>query len=135
LLGEWYIACDLLPEKGGSVLTSGTKAGLLCLLMILFVWLSSLHAAWIQDGVAIGPDPTEHSTIGDIIPDGAGGAVVTWMHDGDAWCQRVDDSGATLWKENETRAGISLYGTAAMPKVTASHPAFIFIACGRDATN
>jgi hypothetical protein len=79
------------------------------------------NVLWADNGVAIstgtGNQQTPH-----IVPDGVGGAIITWYDtrgaDGDVYAQRVDSSGNTLWTLNGVP--ICTYtGNQYMPQITA----------------
>jgi len=65
---------------------------------------------WAADGVALSTGGFK--TVPDIIPDGAGGAIIAWMDyrvaNYNVYAQRVNASGAALWAAN----GIPVYSTA-----------------------
>jgi hypothetical protein len=72
----------------------------LCLLLTI-VGLSSAHAAWIPNGVALAPSPDPVPAAPQIVSDGSGGAIIAWQNTGpngkDIYVQRVDGSGAVMW--------------------------------------
>lgn len=65
---------------------------------------------WTTDGVALSTGGFK--SVPDIVPDGAGGAIVAWMDyrvaNYNVYAQRVNASGTTLWAAN----GIPVYSTA-----------------------
>lgn len=68
--------------------------------------------AWATDGVSLCVEP-EDQKHPQLIPDGAGGAIVTWQDerddDGDICAQRVNASGATLWSIDGTTVCNAMY--------------------------
>ena len=85
---------------------------LLVVLYAFIVAVPSARADWVQDGVAVCTAVWDQE-YPQIISDGAGGAIVTWMdHRSDSWdiyAQRVNASGDVQW----TADGIALCGETA----------------------
>lgn len=58
---------------------------------------------WGADGIEVCTKP-DNQYLGQLTPDGAGGAVITWQDgrtsDGDIYAQRVDDNGNIQWKSS-----------------------------------
>jgi hypothetical protein len=75
----------------------------LCLFLVI-AGLSSVHAAWVPNGVAVVPFPDPVPGAPQIISDGSGGAIITWEDtrsgDKDIYAQRVDASGVVQWTTN-----------------------------------
>ncbi|MDD4858378.1 MAG: hypothetical protein PHD74_09780, partial [Candidatus Krumholzibacteria bacterium] len=65
------------------------------------IGLSSAHAAWVTNGVAVAPSLDPVPGAPQIVSDGSGGAIVVWQNSGgsdkDIYAQRVDANGAILW--------------------------------------
>jgi len=76
-----------------------------CILAIVMVcWMAGeACASWIPDGVPISSAPS-WQVAGQIVSDGAGGAIITWEDDRDPvsypwdiYAQRIDANGNVLW--------------------------------------
>ena len=72
-------------------------------ILILFATISSLHAHWVEDGIAVCTDAASQSTHA-IAPDGSGGAFIAWIDNRngnpDLYAQRINVSGSALWTAN-----------------------------------
>ena len=72
--------------------------------LLVTMWLVLLpmdvHAQWIEDGVPV-CTAIEHQGDGQIVSDGAGGAIITWCDERsgntDIYAQRLDASGVAKW--------------------------------------
>ena len=66
----------------------------------LFPVSGSAQTLWAKNGVAVSA-ADEYQMESDIIPDGSGGAIITWMDDRggnfDIYAQRLDADGNSLW--------------------------------------
>ncbi len=71
--------------------------------LILLATLSSLHAHWAADGIAVCTEASSQSTL-TIAPDGMGGAYIVWIcnrnGNPDLFAQRFNVSGSALWTAN-----------------------------------
>jgi hypothetical protein len=76
-----------------------------CVLCFFLLAVPSVHAEWVDGGIAICTAPSAQ-TSPKMTSDGVGGAIITWT-DGRAWysdiyAQRVDVDGNVLWEMNGT---------------------------------
>ncbi len=76
--------------------------------------------AWATDGVAI-CDAAQSQTNLEIVPDGFGGAIITWMDNRDfgldIYAERVDVAGATVWGDSNGVAVCIASGVQLAPKL------------------
>jgi hypothetical protein len=76
--------------------------GILAILLVPIIWTPAIHAEWIENGSFIFPTSTEQ-TEQQMIPDGAGGAIIVWRHGqassavGDILAMRIDAYGRSIW--------------------------------------
>lgn len=73
--------------------------GLVCALNL--TWTLPSRAAWPMDGSAVCTVPTSAQTAPNIVPDGNGGAIVSWLDArGCLFAQRLSSAGVPQWADN-----------------------------------
>jgi len=80
------------------------KSVVLCILMLSILYVPTLQAQWIENGVALCTADARQANP-EIAADGAGGAIVAWADyrngtSSDIYAQRIDAAGHALWATN-----------------------------------
>ncbi len=79
-------------------IASVTLSALVVLALVVACACGDAEAAWKDNGIPVCTSKGDQLSV-EAIPDGAGGAIITW-YDGGILAQRVAASGTILWKED-----------------------------------